>query len=109
MDGPGETPIDGPGDVAVEGACPGGCDDLYPCTVDDCDPATGCTHIPANTLCSDGQSCNGVETCGVEGCVAGIPPGTNDVDADGFSIDGGDCDDCDPVRAMPARRNDLPH
>ena len=100
LDGPGEAALDAAGDVTAEGLCPseGGCDDLNPCTVDDCDPATGCTHVPDNAVCDDGRLCTGVETCStVEGCMAGIPPGTNDVDADDFSIDGEDCDDCDPL------------
>ena len=40
-------------------------DDGNPCTVDSCDPASGVIHTPApsGTSCSDGNPCNGLETC----------------------------------------------
>lgn len=45
------------------------------CLIYTCDPETGpqvCSPAPAGTLCSDGNSCNGLETCDGEGaCVAG--------------------------------------
>jgi N-acetylneuraminic acid mutarotase len=53
-------------------------DDGNPCTVDTCDPSTGqTTHTlaAANTPCSDGDQCNGLETCDGSGhCVAGPRP-----------------------------------
>jgi Thrombospondin type 3 repeat len=42
-----------------------------------CDPTRGsCTVVPApdGTSCSDGNACNGVETCQAGNCVAGPPP-----------------------------------
>jgi MYXO-CTERM domain-containing protein len=62
------------------GMCVGGmaltCDDGNPCTVDRCDSATGCATTPAavGTTCSDGDLCNGAETCDTTGrCVSGTP------------------------------------
>jgi len=56
------------------------CDDDVSCTIDDCDELIDeCTHDPRNSLCSDGQFCNGVETCdAVNGCQAGTPPKCSD-------------------------------
>lgn len=51
------------------GSCSGSArdmDDHDPCTADSCDPATGSvTHtlVPVGTSCSDGNACNGDETC----------------------------------------------
>jgi cysteine-rich repeat protein len=45
------------------------CDDGVACTVDTCDPVTGCTHQPDDTLCDDGVACT-IDTCDpVNGCV----------------------------------------
>jgi hypothetical protein len=55
------------------GACAAGtaltCDDGNPCTVDACTAGVGCTTTPviAGTTCSDGDMCNGVETCDAAG------------------------------------------
>jgi hypothetical protein len=59
---------------------PPNCNDGVPCTVDACDEAADtCTHTPANSLCSDGLFCNGVETCNPAlGCQTGTPPNCND-------------------------------
>jgi hypothetical protein len=69
-----------------ETCSPGGClpgpapvvDDGNPCTQDSCDPMTGeVTHeeVAPGTSCSDGDVCNGEETCqgGGDDCV-GAPP-----------------------------------
>ena len=51
-------------------------DDGNPCTADACDLTTGITHtpLPAGTSCSDGNYCNGAETCDDKGsCLAGLP------------------------------------
>jgi uncharacterized repeat protein (TIGR01451 family) len=50
------------------------CDDQNPCTDDTCNPATGCVHTSndANS-CSDGNLCNGLETCQAGVCVPGQP------------------------------------
>ena len=83
-------------ETCAAGACRPGTplvvDDGNACTVDACDPVTGVSHTPAvGALCSDGNPCNGLETCGASGsCVAGLPP----------VLDDGDrctADSCDPV------------
>ncbi|HEV3190464.1 MAG TPA: hypothetical protein VGY54_08200, partial [Polyangiaceae bacterium] len=57
------------GDSCAAGACKGGSavpvDDGNPCTTDSCDPVSGVKHVPvpAGTSCSDGNACNGAETC----------------------------------------------
>jgi uncharacterized repeat protein (TIGR01451 family) len=96
------------GDTCGGGVCnaggPATCDDANPCTDDSCDPATGCVHTANDThtcddgsacttgdacvngacqgtpvVCSDGNACNGVETCNpATGCVAGTPLNCND-------------------------------
>jgi hypothetical protein len=60
------------------GACAPGapldCDDGNPCTEETCVPASGCTSAaaPAGTECSDGQGCNGPESCDAAGaCLPG--------------------------------------
>ena len=67
-------------------------DDGNPCTTDACDPLAGVSHVPApqGTSCTDGNACNGDETCDASGmCVAGTPPTIDD---------GNPCtvDNCDP-------------
>src|SRR5205085_2036315 len=56
------------------------CNDHVACTTDACSEATkACTHAPSNALCSDGQFCDGVETCSpTTGCQPGTPPNCND-------------------------------
>src|SRR5690606_26055730 len=52
-------------------------DDGNPCTTGSCDPELGVVQTPvaAGTSCSDGNQCNGEETCNVAGsCEAGTPP-----------------------------------
>ncbi len=59
------------------GVCTAGtaltCADANPCTVDTCDPIAGCQHgvAPDGTPCSDGNLCNGGETCQTGVCTAG--------------------------------------
>ena len=56
-------------EICQSGVCTDGpvtdCDDHNMCTADTCDPAIGCRHSPEpdGTSCSDGNICNGVETC----------------------------------------------
>ncbi|MCD6591217.1 MAG: hypothetical protein J7K72_04575, partial [Candidatus Aenigmarchaeota archaeon] len=38
------------------------CDDGITCTVDSCDPSSGCSHTPDNTLCDDSNPCT-VDKC----------------------------------------------
>jgi len=65
------------------------CDDGVDCTSDSCDEtADACAYVGDDTLCDDGEFCNGAEVCGAEGC------------EDGASVpcdDGIDCtaDSCD--------------
>jgi hypothetical protein len=56
----------------------GACDDENPCTVDSCDAVSGaCAHVPL--ICSDGNACNGLETCNPQvGCLPGAPPVCDD-------------------------------
>jgi hypothetical protein len=57
------------------------CDDLNPCTDDWCDPAQGCVFmVPAQKDCSDGNACNGLETCAFGVCEGGAAPVCNDFD-----------------------------
>ncbi len=67
------------GGSCVSGSPPS-CDDHSVCTVDSCLPGTGCVNDPyANgTSCSDGDKCNGLETCQSGSCVSGSPPSCDD-------------------------------
>jgi hypothetical protein len=70
----GEETCDGSG--ACVAGTPPVVDDGNPCTADRCDPTTGIVHSPvsAGTSCSDGNLCNGDETCDAAGtCAAGTP------------------------------------
>jgi hypothetical protein len=78
------------------------------------DPGPADAAIDAACACDDGLFCNGVETCGAAGCVAGAAPcaicdeandvcacETPDADGDGFDSElcgGSDCDDTDSER-----------
>jgi hypothetical protein len=55
-------------------------DDHNACTIDSCNPSTGVVHTPrpAGTSCSDGNLCNGVETCDAGGSCQGIAPIVDD-------------------------------
>jgi hypothetical protein len=66
--------------VCAGGACAPGsgpvCNDDDPCTLDSC-VGNGCVHTlaPAGASCSDGDFCNGAETCDAAGaCVSGSAP-----------------------------------
>jgi hypothetical protein len=77
------------------GSCASGtaldCDDGNPCTTDGCLPVSGCEHtaLPNDSSCSDGDACNGAETCQAGSCTAGTAPNCDD---------GNVCtaDSCDP-------------
>src|SRR6185295_19530674 len=62
-----------------------------PCTVDSCNPSGGIAHraVANGTSCSDGNPCNGVETCFAGACTPHVPTLT----------DNNSCTDdvCDPV------------
>jgi Dictyostelium (slime mold) repeat len=89
-------------DVCVEdGACSGApradIADSDPCTADSCDTATGAVShvvVPPGTSCSDGDACNGGETCEM------LPPSTLDVDsiATFYRVD--NSDDARPARIV---------
>jgi hypothetical protein len=66
--------------TGCEAGVPPACADAVGCTVDACDEGTdSCTHTPNNAACSDGQFCNGTETCdATAGCRAGMLPNCND-------------------------------
>jgi hypothetical protein len=61
----------------VGGTCTPGqglnCNDNNPCTIDSCDSLVGCQHGPVvdGAGCSDGNFCNGAETCKSGVCTAG--------------------------------------
>ena len=58
-------------------------DDGNPCTIDSCDPVLGVAHTPGpGSSCSDGNRCNGEETCdSAAHCIAGDAPVVDDGDA----------------------------
>jgi hypothetical protein len=71
-------------EVCQGGLCKPGtplnCDDGIACTADTCDPVAGCLHapIPDGGSCSDGNACNGLETCLGGVCTPGTPPNCDD-------------------------------
>ena len=72
-------------ETCERGACTPGtalvCNDGVPCTVDSCNPSTGCVATPDDRFCTDGNFCNGAETCTATGCQPGTPPLCDDGDA----------------------------
>ncbi len=83
---------------------PVNCDDGLTCTHDSCDDTNDkCVHTQDNTICDDGQYCDGVETCDPQngaagtGCVAGTPVNCED----GIACTNDSCneqtDSCDHV------------
>jgi hypothetical protein len=62
------------------------CNDNNPCTTDACNIQTGCTHTlvsgcqscTSNGTCSDGNACNGTETCQGGLCRTGTPLSCSD-------------------------------
>jgi hypothetical protein len=68
------------------------CDDGNPCTTDTCSAGV-CAHAPVHdgTPCSDGNLCNGTESCQAGVCRAGTPLACND--GNPCTIDG-----CSPTR-----------
>ena len=51
-----------------------------PCVTGSCDPASGCivNPVPDGTSCSDGNACNGQETCSNGNCQPGTPLNCDD-------------------------------
>ncbi|HIA04333.1 MAG TPA: hypothetical protein EYN66_20975, partial [Myxococcales bacterium] len=74
-------------ETCQSGSCAKGtpltCDDGNTCTSDSCDATTGCQFqaVAANTPCSDGNVCNGKETCQAGSCTQGTPQDCNDGNA----------------------------
>jgi hypothetical protein len=66
------------------------CDDHDPCTDDTCDAMNGCGHTTRaiGASCSDGNPCNGEETCQVGGCTPGTPLGDGTPCPDGNLCNG---------------------
>src|SRR6266852_6617119 len=71
-------------ETCVAGVCQPGtpldCSDNNVCTTDTCDPLLGCQHTPVldGTSCSDGNVCNGAETCLAGTCTVGTALNCND-------------------------------
>ena len=63
----------------VRGSAPD-CNDNLPCTVDSCDEAAkACSHVGVDSVCSNGNPCDGNEKCVPgAGCVPGVPLNCND-------------------------------
>ena len=84
--------------------CQGGtapnCDDGVGCTVDACNEATdSCDNTPDNSLCSNGQFCDGMEVCDP---TLDCQPGNGDVCDDGVGCTVDMCDeDTDMCTNMP--------
>jgi hypothetical protein len=60
------------------------CTDAFSCTMDSCSNAmAACVHMPVDTVCQDGNFCNGAEVCNpamgaaMTGCAAGTAPNCN--------------------------------
>jgi hypothetical protein len=66
--------------VTCQPGMPVACSDGVSCTVDSCDPQTGtCSNVAVDTICDDGEPCNGAEVCDESlGCTAGAPPSCDD-------------------------------
>ena len=82
-------------EVCNAGSCESGtpvsCDDGVGCTTDACNENTdSCDHTPVDSVCDDGQFCNGSETCdAVNDCQAGADPcpgGTCDEGSDSCDL-----------------------
>jgi hypothetical protein len=80
-------------DTCAGGACqsagPLNCNDTNPCTTDSCLAQSGCRHVlvsgcqacTTSGTCSDGNPCNGTETCVSGLCLSGTPLTCNDNNA----------------------------
>jgi len=60
-------------DQCTNGACVGGkplpCSDGNPCTLDGCVPVSGCTFVPSDGQCDDGNACTSGDHCSGGACV----------------------------------------
>ncbi len=66
--------------LGCQRGAPPTCNDAVACTSDRCDLLIDdCTHAPDHGSCSDGNACNGPETCdGTLGCQPGVVPNCDD-------------------------------
>ncbi len=87
-------------ETCVGGLCNAGvavaCGDAVACTVDTCDEVADlCVNTPTDALCSNGQFCDGVETCdALLGCQIATPVNCND----GVACTTGDsCDEINDI------------
>jgi hypothetical protein len=71
--------LPGPNDQCQPGT-PINCADAFACTTDTCqNPGGTCQHTPVNAACSDGNPCDGSETCSAAvGCQEGAPLNCDD-------------------------------
>lgn len=70
------------------------CPDDNPCTVSSCDPQSGCTSIPTDGPCNDGDSCTTDEHC-VDGVCTGTISQCDELCDNGHDDDGDDAVDCE--------------
>ncbi len=85
------------------GAGGGECDDANECTIDECDPDSGCLHLPGpdGVQCDDADICTNEEVCEAGQCVGQAEYDCND---DNICTD----DSCDPVDGCLFTPNSLP-
>ncbi|MGB0714310.1 MAG: IPTL-CTERM sorting domain-containing protein [Phycisphaerae bacterium] len=75
---------------------PPNCDDGIACTIDVCDEAGGCTNTPDDSLCDNGNFCDGAEVCDpVNGCKGAMPVNCDDGVACTVDVCNEDSDSCD--------------
>ena len=88
---------------ALLGCVPGksvNCSDGIECTIDSCVEKGACVHTPQDSICSDGDDCNGIEVCNrKKGCLSGPPPVCND--GVGCTVD-----TCDPLTGQCVYNSD---
>lgn len=92
-------------DAAVQdaGASCGDCDDSIPCTVDRCVDGT-CVYEPDDSVCADGEFCNGAEVCNpMAGCEFAAQGPCNDDDVCTIDV----CEEATETCTHSARDLDL--
>ena len=70
------------GDKCLAGSCTPGidanCNDGNPCTDDSCNPQSGCTNLPNQEPCNDGDMCTSGDVCTNGQCLPGTVVDCND-------------------------------
>ncbi|MSP90997.1 MAG: hypothetical protein EXR79_04210 [Myxococcales bacterium] len=94
------------GDTCKQGVCSAGnqlgCDDGKACTAEYCLAAAGCQTLQLVTgPCSNGNPCDGAESCSPKGCVAGKAPDCDD--ANPCTLDGCDQTGCTHAFLQPGK------